>query len=110
MVIRGVEAKSFDAGPRYRVVGFLGEGSYGCVYEALDRVSEQRVALKTLTRATEKALTQFKREFRALSEVNHVNLVGLRELYEHDGTWLIAMDLVEGTDLLTFVRPKREAH
>src|SRR5262245_51072063 len=87
-----------DLGPRYRPQRLLGEGGFGAVYEGIEQSSGRKVALKMLTRANPSALAYFKREFRALSGVSHENLVGLRELYEHAGTWIIAMELVEGAE------------
>ncbi|HEY6879974.1 MAG TPA: protein kinase, partial [Polyangiales bacterium] len=104
MTLRTGAARMLDAGSRYRPLKALGEGSFGAVYCAELVGTEQQVALKSLTRVKPEALLSFKREFRALSEVSHPNLVGLRELFEHEGHWFIAMDLVEGTDLLSWVR------
>jgi len=88
----------------YEVVGQLGEGSYGAVYEAIDVLSEQRVALKELLRSSAGSLALFKQEFRALADIHHPNLVAPKELFEHHERWFIAMELVEGTDLLSWVR------
>jgi tetratricopeptide (TPR) repeat protein len=82
----------------------LGEGSYGIVYEAFDRERGINVAVKALTRFAPDALARFKTEFRALADLSHPNLVQLHELIEHEGTWLIVMELVEGEDFWTHVR------
>ncbi|HEX4352265.1 MAG TPA: serine/threonine-protein kinase, partial [Polyangiales bacterium] len=86
---------------RYEPVRALGQGSFGSVYEALDRNTGERVALKELVQVNPTSLTQFKQEFRAAQQVQHPNLVRLDALFEEDGKWLIAMELVEGVDLLT---------
>src|SRR5262249_20051930 len=44
-------------------------------------------------------------EFRALADLNHPNLVRLGELFEDAGNWFFTMELIEGTDLLGWVRP-----
>ena len=77
----------------------------GAVYEALDRVQNARVALKTLLKLTPDTIGLFKREFRALQDVRHPNLVSLGELFDLDGSWFFTMELVEGTDFLSWVRP-----
>jgi len=77
----------------------------GVVYEAIDRERNTRVALKTLRAADPQALYRLKREFRALQDIQHPNLVSLGELIEEEGEWFYTMDLVEGEDFLRFVRP-----
>lgn len=93
-----------SAGP-YELLRLLGHGSYCAVYEARDRSTGERVALKQLRRVGPISLSHFKREFRAVQGLHHPNLVELRELFEHEGHCFIAMELVEGSDLLSYVRP-----
>jgi serine/threonine protein kinase len=81
----------------------------GVVYEALDRERNTRVALKTLRFVDPTALLRFKNEFRALQDLQHPNLVNLGELFEEDGQWFFTMELVEGVDLLTWVRSNIES-
>ncbi|WP_437318439.1 serine/threonine-protein kinase [Sorangium sp. So ce385] len=89
---------------RFTIGRRLGEGAFGVVYEAHDRERGARVALKSLHRLDPVALYRFKREFRALSEVVHPNLVALHELFSEENRWFFTMDLVEGADFLSAVR------
>ena len=88
---------------RYELLGKLGEGGYGVVYEARDRETGERIALKELTHVSATSIARFKNEFRAVQEVHHANLVRLDALFEDRGKWLIGMELVEGTDLLSYL-------
>jgi hypothetical protein len=88
---------------RFAVVRKLGEGGMGAVYEALDQERGERIALKLVSGHDATALQRFKNEFRALSDLEHPNLVRLGELHEVDGEWFITMELVAGTDLLSYV-------
>jgi hypothetical protein len=50
-------------------------------------------------------IARFKKEFRALADVAHPNLIGFRELITVAGEWFFTMDLVDGVELLRWVRP-----
>jgi serine/threonine protein kinase len=89
---------------RYQVTGQLGSGGFGSVVSARDVQSGHTLALKELVRGSGASLERFKHEFRALSDLHHENIVQLEALFEHEGRWYIAMELVEGADLLRFVR------
>src|SRR4051812_28345513 len=95
----------FPGNLRFTLLRQLGTGGMGVVYEALDREQNARVALKTLRQLTPRSLGLFKNEFRALQHVRHPNLVNLGELFEDGGFWFFTMELVEGTDFLSWVRP-----
>jgi serine/threonine protein kinase len=99
---------SWKGTARYEVLGCLGSGGMGVVYEVFDRQRHERVALKTLHRFDASGLYRFKKEFRTLADVVHPNLVHLHELVasEHDEV-LFTMELVEGADFLTYVRRQR---
>jgi hypothetical protein len=90
---------------RFQIIRPLGRGGMGVVYEALDRNRGARIALKTLQRASGDGLLRFKNEFRAVQDVQHPNLVTLGELIEDRGQWWLTMELVDGVEFLTYVRP-----
>jgi serine/threonine protein kinase/tetratricopeptide (TPR) repeat protein len=98
----------------YELIRQLGRGGFGVVYEARHLTRQNVVALKTLPAASEghevnaDRLHKFRKEFRSLSEYNHPNLVGMQTLEVDDGNWFFTMDLIEGTDFLSFVRPNNE--
>ncbi|WP_428264329.1 serine/threonine-protein kinase PknK [Haliangium sp.] len=93
----------FHGTKRFQVLRQLGAGGMGVVYETLDRETNTRVALKTLRVLNGESLLRFKNEFRSLQGLQHENLVNLGELLEDGGHWFFTMELVEGTDFLTYV-------
>src|SRR5262245_52011162 len=90
---------------RFEILRALGEGGMGVVYEAIDRETRRKVALKTLRSLDAAAVLRFKNEFRSLQDIEHPNLVGLGELFEEDGQLFFTMELVQGTPFVDFVRP-----
>jgi hypothetical protein len=100
-------AVDFFGNERFELGERLGEGAYGVVYEALDRLRETRVALKVLRRLGPDALFYFKKEFRALSDIQHPNLVRYYELFEERGRWFLTMELVRGGSFVEHVRAGR---
>jgi len=89
----------------YRVIGRLGVGGMGVVYEAYDLKLQRRVALKFLADAAAggpAALERFEREARAASALNHPGICTIYEFGEHDGRVFLAMELIEGCPLREF--------
>ncbi len=92
-------------GDTYTIEGELGTGGMGTVYRVRVRDSGERIALKTLHRIDTPAIHRFKREFRALADVAHENLIQLYELAGTDDVWFFTMELVTGLDFIEYVRP-----
>ena len=91
---------------RFEVLSRLGEGSGGLVFAVRDRQTDAHLALKTVRLEQPSALALLKREFRAVQDVAHPNVVRLDELFEDNGAWFFTMELVEGQEWLSYVRPK----
>ncbi|WP_417731785.1 serine/threonine-protein kinase PknK [Rosistilla oblonga] len=94
----GVE-ESYQGTGRFFLLREIGSGGMGVVYMAFDRQRRQRVALKVLPTVSSRALHYFKREFRALSDLVHPNLVVLYELFVESNHWFYTMELIDGRDL-----------
>jgi serine/threonine protein kinase len=86
----------------YRIEKLLGAGGMGEVYLASEARLNRRVALKILPSefvADGERVARFQREARAVSALNHPNLVTIYDLGSIDGLHFIAMEYVEGRTL-----------
>jgi hypothetical protein len=83
----------------------IGAGGFGIVYEVFDKERGAELAIKALARLDPAALYRFKREFRAIADVRHRNLVELHELVSVGSEWILVMELVRGVDALAWARP-----
>ena len=91
-------------GGRYRLLEPLGKGGFGEVYRARDQRLGLDVAIKVLLNVEPSGLLRFKREFRALADVTHPNLVDLYEMHHQTRTasdpWFFSMELIDGDNIL----------
>ena len=92
---------------RYAILGRMGRGGMGTVYQALDEALEREVALKTLN--AEGSLDadsrrRFDVEARAAARLAHPNIVTVYELGEDRGVPFIAMEMLAGVDLEALLR------
>jgi serine/threonine-protein kinase len=86
----------------FYVVGPLGSGGMGDVYEAQDLRLPRSVALKVLKPAlleNRTAVRRFDREARLAASLNHPNICTILDIGEADGLSFIAMELLQGESL-----------
>jgi len=86
---------------RYRVIGPVGQGAMGVVYEVERLADGARLALKVLTgKASPGQLARFAREAEIAAQLDHPNLVGIRDVdVTQGGDLILVMELVQGHSL-----------
>jgi serine/threonine protein kinase/tetratricopeptide (TPR) repeat protein len=87
---------------RFRVENLLGQGGMGAVYLAWDPVLERRVALKAIRLGADgqaAATERFRREAKALAQLNHGNVCQVHDWVEAQGSAYIAMEYIKGVTL-----------
>jgi eukaryotic-like serine/threonine-protein kinase len=91
---------------RYRVVRRIGSGGMADVYCAEDIHLGRQVAIKVLHRRfaqDQEFVERFRREAKSAAGLNHPNVVGVFDRGEHEGTYYIAMEFLEGQTLKDIV-------
>jgi eukaryotic-like serine/threonine-protein kinase len=93
----------------YRVIGKLGVGGMGVVYEAEDTRLSRRVALKFLPDEladNPDAVRRFQREAETIALLNNPHICTIYEVDEHEGRKFIAMERLEGANLKLYMARK----
>lgn len=94
----------------YRLLRRLGVGGMAETFEAARTGTggfEQRVCLKRVLpayRHDPEFITRFRREAKLAAQLRHSNIVGVTDFGEVDGVSYMALELVDGVDLRSFLR------
>lgn len=93
---------------RYRILKSIGRGGMADVYLANDLILDNEdVAIKVLRtnyQTDQVAVACFQREARAMAELNHPNIVAIRDIGEEDGQQFLVMEYVDGADLKKYIQ------
>jgi predicted Ser/Thr protein kinase len=89
---------------RYAVESVVGAGGMGAVYAAHDPELERRVAIKLVHRRIDQPEEHLRQEARAMARLAHPNVVQIYDVGLHGGRTYIAMELVEGRTLRSWLQ------
>lgn len=95
---------------RYEIQEIIGVGGMSRVYKAYDRVDDRIVAIKVLKDeflANDEYTTRFKNESRAISLLNHPNVVKVYDVCFGEDIQYIVMEHVEGITLKEFIQKQK---
>lgn len=86
---------------KYRVTQQVGRGGMGTVYCAVDETLHREVAIKVLNTGLDDPTVarRFRAEAVTVARLNHPGIATIYELVQHDGEWLMVMELVKGETL-----------
>ncbi|MEM8882851.1 MAG: serine/threonine-protein kinase [Planctomycetota bacterium] len=96
---------------KFVVLGELGRGSMGVVYEAFQEDLKRKVALKVLPANIAldiKQVRRFRREAESVARLQHPNVIQIYEVGQLENTHYFAMELVDGAPFgsQSFVRDR----
>jgi serine/threonine-protein kinase len=94
-------------GDRYQLQDPIGRDGMSTTYRGRDLRTDRVVAIKVLRdiySTDAKFVARFQREAKAMSSLQHPNIVQFYDYGYTDGNYYIVMELVEGTDLRRYLR------
>jgi tetratricopeptide (TPR) repeat protein len=96
---------------KYGIVGVIGRGGMGVVYEATDPHLVRRVAIKMITGSFAEnpdMLKRFSREAQSVACLQHPNIVTLYDLGAHEGNPYLVMEYLDGESLEAALSNRRQ--
>ena len=92
---------------KYQIVGVLGSGAMGKVFEAVQVGKNKRFAIKVIHKnkeGSQEIVKRFYRESQLLAKLNHPNIINIHEHGEFQGQPYFVMDLVKGSTFTQIIK------
>lgn len=98
---------------QYDILGELGRGGMGVVYDAVDPRLDRHVAIKVIELPADPNMTdairaelieRFKREAKASAKLNHPNIVSIFDFGEYEGRSYMVMEFLQGRNLAELLK------
>ena len=87
---------------RFEIIGVIGQGGMGTVYEAYDQMREDQVALKFLRPefvSSDNARQRFLNEAKIAISLSHPNIISVYDVVKYENTCFLTMELLKGQSL-----------
>lgn len=84
---------------KYLIDEKLGQGTYGCVFKAINKTTKQQYAIKGTKKNRLKNIGRFFQEIEIMKNLDHPNIVKLYETIEDDNFIFLVMELCSGKEL-----------
>lgn len=94
---------------RYQILGELGRGGMGIVFQAHDKQLNEQVAIKILSPMLgndPEALERMKREVSAARRITHPNVIRIHDISELNGLHFVSMEFFAGKSLKEMIRQR----
>lgn len=95
-----------DSVPGYEIVREIHRGGQGVVYQAIQKATTRKVAIKVMKEgafAGPRDKARFDREVEILAQLEHPNIVGIVDSGEAGGSLYFVMDYISGKSLDAFI-------
>lgn len=96
---------------RFQVVRKLGQGTYGKVQLAINKATDQEVAIKTIKKSkieTEQDSLRIRREIQIMSSIQHPYIIHIYEVFENKDKIVLVMQYASGGELYDYVSEHKE--
>jgi serine/threonine-protein kinase len=95
---------------KYEIVKRIARGGMSVVYEARDLENGNRVALKVSASPDARRRARSRREALYVARLRHEHIVTLYDFGEANGLWFLALEFVDGINLLEHIKRKGRLH
>ena len=82
----------------------VGQGTFGVVYQATNRLTLQKVAIKAIVYSDLTNHKQFINECNIMIKLDHPNIANIFEIWEWDNLLFLVMDFYEGGELYEYLK------
>lgn len=90
----------------YELLEIIGDGAFAIVYKAIYIPTEQKVAIKVISKdiiKEEAEKERLQREIDVMIQLQHINIVTLHDFFEEEQNYFLVMDLCSGGDLWEYM-------
>mmetsp|Transcript_104006 Transcript_104006/g.238123 ORF Transcript_104006/g.238123 Transcript_104006/m.238123 type:complete len:757 (+) Transcript_104006:40-2310(+) len=98
--IIGEKGTAEDMHKLYEMKEKLGEGAFGTVLRAMNRITNKDCVIKVMHLQAGAPIEQLRQEVDIMRMLDHPHVVRIFQCYEEPGTMHVAMEMVKGKDLM----------